>query len=107
MRGVDDSQDTKSSDAGPDAAAATNPQAAVELIERVLDNTSRMEKPANAIKRWRASSKGPGTDEGVDKDEDEDDWERISNKTHRGAGEGTRSTVSRFFLRVIGMDSLD
>ncbi|KAF5973452.1 Telomerase-binding EST1A [Fusarium coicis] len=110
VRGVDDAQETKGSDAGPDAAAATttapaadaatDPQITVPLTEDVLDNMPNMENPTKAIKRWRAASKGPGADEGTDEDEDEDEkeWERLSNESHGEAKVETRSMFSRLFF---------
>lgn len=111
VQGVDDSQDTKGSDAGPDASAftvlaedpATAPQASVELSEDVLDKMPGMEKPAKAIERWRAQfgSKEPGADEG----QDDDSWTRVSNESHgdaetsvQTAQPDTRSMFSRFFF---------
>ncbi|KAK5241547.1 hypothetical protein LTS06_012037, partial [Exophiala xenobiotica] len=56
VHGVDDSQDTKGSDAGPDAAAVkvpTEDPATVKLTEGVLDKIPGGENPINAIKRAR------------------------------------------------------
>ncbi|KAI2606638.1 hypothetical protein GGR54DRAFT_652322 [Hypoxylon sp. NC1633] len=72
VRGVDDAQDTKGSDAGPDAAAAMDPQVTVSLSE------------------------GVRAEEGADKDEEE--WERLSNVSHGDSKVETRSMFLRFFF---------
>ncbi|KIW76815.1 hypothetical protein Z517_09259 [Fonsecaea pedrosoi CBS 271.37] len=94
VRGVDGAQRTKGSDAGPDTAAA---KATVRLSKGVLNNMPRMENPTKAIKRWRASSNGPGAED-EDEDKDEEEWERLSNESHGDAKVETRSMFSRFFF---------
>ncbi|KAK5282989.1 hypothetical protein LTR80_011977 [Exophiala xenobiotica] len=102
VHGVDDSQDTKGSDAGPDAAAVkvpTEDPATVELTEGVLDKIPGGENPINAIKR--APSKGPGTDEGVD----EDGWTHAQRRKSRRRRNGDAETAPTVQMDMTSMFS--
>ncbi|KAH7025232.1 uncharacterized protein B0I36DRAFT_417372 [Microdochium trichocladiopsis] len=75
-----------------------------ELTEDVLNQMPKVEKPANAIERWRAPIKTPGADKHVD----EDGWTHVSDESYGDAETGptvqmvqveTRSMISRLFWR--------
>lgn len=77
-QGVDNSQDTKGSDAGPNAAVATPPaeNSATDLVQ--LTESMLNEALPRLSSADRALGKGPSADENVD----DESWTRISNGSY-------------------------
>ena len=110
---VDDPQDTKGSNAGPDAAVTTapadgpaaDPQVSVQLTKGALDTVPGMKDHNRVIKRWLPRKKADGTEE--EEDEDDDNWTHVSDESHEAtqtaqtapmAQEDGRSMISRLFF---------